>query len=218
MQPPTAAASREPLSARDPFHRMLGALQRGFNTIAGKIVLLFLLATLAPLGVALRQTQADLVAAERRAVEGAGSAASRAADEVQGALEAGVQVARILGRYPPFWEGSDTARDEILRAYAAPPLNNVIFFTDDFQSHGASNQQAGAPRSDVADRPYAQEAVARRQLTVGLQPNQASDLNPILPLVLPVREEGGAGRSGFLIVELRLGPLPVVWVDEQQTG
>ncbi len=211
IPPARAQASRAAARPR----RWISGLARVPATVAGKVLLLFLIAILTPLAAAVRQTHLDLVAAQQRAVESAGSAARAAADEVQSALEASRQLARTLGRYQPFWDGTDEDRDRLLRAHAAPPLNTLVFFTDDFQTHGASNHRPGAPRGPLADRALAEEVRARGQLVVAAGTPLGPDLNPVLPVAVPLQEEGGSGRAGYLLVELKLGPLPVVWTDEQ---
>src|SRR5687767_11095744 len=139
-------------------------LRRALATIAGKILLVFLAATLVPLGMALRQAQVDLELAEERATESAAQAAEGAATEIQVALQAANEVASTLARYPRFWDGTDEDRDLILSSHTSAAVNTLIYYTSDFREHGSSLHQPGGPRTEVADLPHARDAVARGQL------------------------------------------------------
>ncbi|HWP30003.1 MAG TPA: hypothetical protein VNM50_10760, partial [Chloroflexota bacterium] len=70
IPPARAQASRAAARPR----RWISGLARVPATVAGKVLLLFLIAILTPLAAAVRQTHLDLVAAQQRAVESAGSA------------------------------------------------------------------------------------------------------------------------------------------------
>jgi PAS domain S-box-containing protein len=196
-------------------------LRRALATVAGKILLVFLAATLVPLGMALRQAQVDLELAEERATESAAQAAEGAATEIQGALQSATDVAWTMARYPQFWDGTDEDRDLILSSHTSPALNTLIYFTADFREHGSSRHQPGAARADIADLPHARDVVARGQLSAGGDARLGADRNAVLPVALPVAErnpdgsERRGGRFGFLIVELNLGQLPVAWVGGQ---
>jgi hypothetical protein len=194
--------------------RVYAPARGGFASIAAKTLALFVFVTVTPLAVALFQTRIDALEAEERALESARSVARAAADEVQESIRAAQRTARILARLPAFWNGADEDRDQILVALVGPEptFSSLVYFAEDFLLHGASNHQPGLPRVSVADLPHAQEVVATGKLTVtGEAQRAASDGNPILPMAIVVKEEGPSERSGYLIADLKLGPLPVVW-------
>lgn len=145
------------------------------------------------------------------------AAVAVATDQVQDLLQDVRAAAAGVLSDPAFWDGDDEARDTILARLAAPrpEFNAVLFYTEDLQQHGASNQRPGAPRPDVTSRNYAREAVATgqpaftgealRALTTGV---------PVLPVAIPVRDggrPGATGGAGLVIVGLRLERLPAVW-------
>ncbi|HLH21544.1 MAG TPA: response regulator [Chloroflexota bacterium] len=181
--------------------------------MAGKILLLFFVATVAPLVASVQYARDQETAAEGRAIESAASAARIAANEVATALDSAQQLSRTLARYPLFWDGTDADRDAILRALTYPPLNALTYFTPDSQSHGGSNYQPGSARPVLPDAPFVREVMAGAPLTVSNQPQASPDNNPVLPILLPVKAEGAAETQGYLLAELKLGPLPVVWTD-----
>jgi signal transduction histidine kinase/DNA-binding response OmpR family regulator/HPt (histidine-containing phosphotransfer) domain-containing protein len=185
----------------------------GFASIASKTLALFVFVVLTPLAVALAETRVDAVAAEERARESARSVARAAADEVQESINAAQRTGRILARLPGFWDGSDADRDQVLAALAAPEptFNALVYFTDDFVSRGASDYTAEAGRPSMASLPHAREVVSTGRLTVtGETERAATDGNPILPVAIAVQEAGPQARSGYLIADLKLGPLPVI--------
>src|SRR2546423_1100610 len=113
-------------------------------------------------------------------------------------------------------EGADPDRDQVLAALGGPEptFSSLVYFTDDFVTHGASNYSAAAGRPSVRSLAHAREVVATGRLTVAARAQRAvSDGNPILPVAIAVREEAPAGRVGYLIADLKLGPLPVVWTS-----
>src|SRR3954447_9373845 len=116
----------------------------GFASIASKTLALFVFVVLTPLAMALIQTRTDALAAEERARESAHSVARAAAEEVQGSIGAAQRTGRLLARLPGFWDGSDADRDQVLAALAAtePTFYALVYFTDDFISHGASDYTA----------------------------------------------------------------------------
>src|SRR5215212_5984963 len=188
-------------------------LHTGFASIASKTLALFIFVVLTPLAVALAQTRVDALAADERARESARAVARAASDEVLESINAAQRTGRILARLPGFWDGSDTDRDQVLAAVAAPEptFNALVYFTEDFVSHGASDYTAEAGRPTVASLPHAREVVTTGQLTVtGETARAATDGNPILPVALAVQEAGPQARSGYLIADLKLGPLPVI--------
>jgi PAS domain S-box-containing protein len=193
----------------------IGPLRRALRSVAGQILILFVIATVAPLVAAVQYARDQEAAAEARAIESAASAARIAANEVAAALDSAQQLSRTLARYSRFWQGTDADRDEILGALTYPPVNALTYFTADSQSHGASNYHPGSPRPTVPDQPFVREAIATDRLAVSSQPRPAPDNNPVLLLVVPVTAEGGTGAQGYLLAELKLGPLPVVWTEEQ---
>jgi PAS domain S-box-containing protein len=195
--------------------RPIGPLRRALASVAGQILILFFIATIAPLVASVQYARDQEVAAEGRALESAASAARIAASEVAAAVDSAQQLSRTLARYPLFWDGTDADRDQILRALTYPPLNALTYFTPDSQSHGSSNYQPGTARPSAPDRPFVREALATGRLTVVSDPQPSPDNNPTLPLVVPVQPEGAAGPIGYLLAELKLGPLPVVWTEEQ---
>src|SRR5215212_9547691 len=79
--------------------------------LATQILVLFAVATLAPLVVALVQTQADAREAERHAFESALSVAGVGAAGVEAIIQGAQQEAQILDRLPAFWNGADSDRD-----------------------------------------------------------------------------------------------------------
>src|SRR3954468_19776342 len=188
-------------------------VRRGFASIASKTLALFVFVVLTPLAVALIQTRIDALGAEERARENARSVARAAAEEVQGSIGAAQRTGRLVARLPGFWDGADADRDQILAALAAsePTFYALVYFTDDFVSHGASDYTAEAGRPSVASLPHAREVVTTGRLTVtGETARAATDGNPILPVAIAVQEAGPQARSGYLIADLKLGPLPVV--------
>jgi PAS domain S-box-containing protein len=190
-------------------------VRRALSTVAGQILILFFIATIAPLVASVQYARDQEVAAEGRAIESAASAARIAANEVAAALDSAQQLSRTLARYPLFWQGTDADRDQILRALTYPPLNALTYFTADLESHGASNHQPGSPRAHVPDQPFVREAIATDRLSVSGEPQASPDNNPVLPLIVPVKADGGDSPQGYLWAELKLGPLPVVWTEEQ---
>jgi signal transduction histidine kinase/DNA-binding response OmpR family regulator/HPt (histidine-containing phosphotransfer) domain-containing protein len=195
----------------DSERRRLG--RTGLASIASKTLALFGFVVLTPLAVALIQTRVDALAAEERARESAHSVARAAAEEVQGSIGAAQRTGRLLARLPGFWDGSDADRDQVLAALAAtePTFYALVYFTDDFISHGASDYTAEVGRPSVANLPHAREVVTTGQFTVtGETARAATDGNPILPVAIAVQEAGPQARSGYLIADLKLGPLPMV--------
>ncbi|HZS00192.1 MAG TPA: response regulator [Chloroflexota bacterium] len=193
----------------------LGPLRRALASVAGKILILFVIATVTPLVASVQYARDQESAAEGRAIESAASAARIAANEVAAALDSAQQISRTLARYPLFWQGTDADRDQILRALTYPPINALTYFTTDGQSHGASNHEPGSPRPTALDRPFIREAMASDRLTVSSEVQPSPDNNPVLPVVVGVRPDGATDPSGFLLADLKLGPLPVVWTEEQ---
>jgi PAS domain S-box-containing protein len=192
------------------------AIRRRFASVASRILILFLFATLLPLAVALTQARTDALAAEKRAFESARAVARAAAGEAEESIQVTHRVASTIARLPTFWDGTDSDRDRILAALASPQptLSSLLYFTSDLHTHGSSSPQLVAERPVVADRAYARDVVTTGQLAVTGEAYPAlSDGNPVLPVAIPVKEEDPPFRAGFLIAELKLGPLPVIWTD-----
>lgn len=217
MQPPLSSAPATPQSG--PARYLRAAWRRLPSSIAGKLLLLFLLATLAPLIASVRQNVLDLRAAEDRAIQNAVSAASTAAfDDTLAAIEAARQAGSHLQRYRPFWDGDDAQRDQLLFAEVTPPLNRLIFYGDDLQVRGDSSGDPLSRQRDLSDRPYAREAVASRRLVASTDAPLDAQGNPVLAVGLPITEltqpGGPPGRTAYLLAELKLGPLAVVRGDD----
>src|SRR5215211_6147418 len=136
--------------------------------LATQILVLFAIATLAPLVVALVHTQTDAREAERHAFENALSVAGVGAAGVEAIIQDAQQEAQVIARLPAFWNGADGDRDRILSAFVAaqPTFNALVYFTPDFQTHGNSNHNPGQGRPSVTRRAYARQAVATGQLAV----------------------------------------------------
>ena len=141
---------------------LLGSPTRGgLASIAAKTLALFVFVTVTPLVVALVQTRNNALVAEERALASASSVARAAADEVQESIRAAQRTGRILAGLPSFWEGADPDRDQVLAALVAPEptFSSLVYFTDDFVTHGASNYSAAAGRPSVRSLAHAREVV-----------------------------------------------------------
>jgi serine phosphatase RsbU (regulator of sigma subunit) len=188
-------------------------------SLAGVALLLFAVATVLPLLASLAQSAADTGAAEARAVADSRAAVAVATDQVHVLLEDIRVVAAVVRVDPAFWDGDDAERDAILGRLAAPrpAFNAASFYTEDLQQHGSSSYRPGAVRPDVTSRAYAREAVATGQTTfAGEALVSLGSGVPVLPVAVPVRDEGrpgATGRAGLIVVGLRLTRLPAVWAD-----
>src|SRR5215217_269661 len=161
--------------------------------LATQILVLFAVATLAPLAVALVYSQTDAREAERHAFENSLSVAGVGAAGVEAIIRDAQQEAQVIARLPAFWNGADGDRDRILSAFVAaqPTFNALVYFTPDFQTHGNSNYDPATGRGNVARRAYARAAVASGQLAVTDEALLAvSNPVPVLPVAVPVRESG----------------------------
>jgi signal transduction histidine kinase/CheY-like chemotaxis protein/HPt (histidine-containing phosphotransfer) domain-containing protein len=190
--------------------------RRLLTSFATQVVLLFLVAILVSLGLALVYTRAQVVEAEARGARNIYILTRGAAADVAELLADARRAAEAAARLPSFWDGSDADRDALLAALAEPnpAFTSLAYFTPDYQEHGISNHAPGTERLNLASQPWARNAVASGQLTaardvlVGRNSGEA-----MLPLVVPVREPRAPFRAGFIVVALRLARLPAGWAD-----
>jgi PAS domain S-box-containing protein len=206
--PAPAANPRQGKLARD--RRTLGDGPLG--SVAGQVLMLFVAATLAPLAIALIQLRADASTAERQVYDSAHAAARAAAAEVEDGIQAAQQMSHVMARLPAFWDDGDSGRDQTLAALAAaqPRFNGFAFYTRDLDLHGASDPSFSASGA-AADHPEIRDAAASDQVTVaGDAPGPAGAATNRLSVAVPLREAGPASRSGVLLAEVKLGPLPVL--------
>jgi len=183
-------------------------------SIAARILALFLVATVVPIAIGLVQTRDDVLDAEDRAFADARSVADKAASDVDSTIQFARQAAAALAQVPEFWAGEDRDRDRILTvlADAQPALTALVYFTADFRQHGRSHFDPAVGRLDYSGRAYAREAVASGRLAVSDEVLVGlSSGRQVVPVALPVREQGPAGRGGYLIASLSLEQLPRLW-------
>ncbi len=194
-------------------------LRRPLASLTGQILLIFIVVTLIPLGVVISQARADAAAAEQGATEGAQFVARAAAMQVSNSLRGVHETAETLTLLAAFWEGDDAIRDDVLAALVTPQRDfaSLLFFTTDFQQHGASQLTLGPDgeprRQSFAERSYAQEAVATGKLAFAdsaVQP-RTPDAPSVIPVALPVRNPDNTGMSGYLIASLSLEGIPELW-------
>jgi serine phosphatase RsbU (regulator of sigma subunit) len=196
-----------------------GRPRRPTWSLAGVALVLFAAATFLPLLASLMQSAVDSGEAEVRAVADSRAAVAVATDQVQVLLQDIRVVAASVRGDPNFWDGDDAARDAILARLAAPrpTFNAVSFFTEDLRQHGSSSYSPGEPRAEVTGRAYAREAVATGQTAFAAEALLSLNTKvPVLPVAVPVRDEGrpgATGREGLIVVALRLERLPAVWAD-----
>src|SRR5689334_198871 len=89
-----------------PAEGRLGSLRRALGSIAAQILLLFFVATMAPLIVSVLQAHEQEQVAVNQRIASAASAARIAANEVASAVDSASQIRRTLARFPRFWEGT----------------------------------------------------------------------------------------------------------------
>jgi GAF domain-containing protein/HAMP domain-containing protein len=195
-------------------------LRFGLASLATQVMLLFLVATLVPLGVSLARTVSDRRAADDAAWAQARASAALAAEQVDATLDVARGAALTVERLPDFWVGSDERRDEILAALAVaqPAFSALGFFTADLREHGVSSHAAGVARGDLAGRAYAREAVATGRLATTAEPLIARQTGQVvLPVAVPARttttvpESGLPAGHGFLVAGLKVDHLPALW-------
>ena len=188
--------------------------RRPGRTILGRILTLFVIASIVSLLVALLQTAGQARDARRQAFANANLVAVAAGSEIECRLSNLVGLARTIERLPGFWDAADEDRDDVLAALATPrsELQALLFYTPDLQQHGASNYSPERGRSDVSSREYAREALTTRQPAVANEPLRALGGDErVLPVAIPVQEQTGSGRAGLVIAGLWLDQLPGVW-------
>jgi PAS domain S-box-containing protein len=193
---------------------LTGRLVRRVRSLAGRVLLLFLLATLVPLAGSIWQARANGEVAQQRAHDDAKSTARQAANGVQETFRQVYSAARTVEQLPAFWDGADSDRDEVLRALSAaqPAFTGLFFFSADLQSHGHSYSSLTNSRPDYSNRAYAREVVATGKMAVSAVPlAMRTGVGDVLPVALPVHEGGPAGRSGFLGSGLGADRVPLLW-------
>ena len=203
-----------PQSQTDALTRRRSAWQRARSSVAARVLLVFLVATLAPLVVSLAQARTEWLAAEDRAYDQAQSVARAAAAEVSGSIAEAQQAAHTAARLPTFWTSDDGDRDYILAALAAaqPTFNALLYYTADFEQHGMSNYDAAQGRPSVGAREYAHEVVITGQLAVTDRALTAqTTTTTVLPVAVPLTQSPAAEPPGFLVAGLRVDGLPVIW-------
>jgi HAMP domain-containing protein len=195
-------------------------LRFGLASLATQVMLLFLIATLVPLGVSLARTATDRRAADEAAWAQARASAALAAEQVDAAVDVARGAALTVEHLPDFWAGSDERRDEILAALAVaqPTFNALAFFTADLRERGLSSHADGAARGDLSGRAYAREAVATGHLATTAEPLIALQTGQVvLPVAVPTRsmaalpESGLPAGEGFLVAGLKVDRLPTLW-------
>jgi signal transduction histidine kinase/CheY-like chemotaxis protein/HPt (histidine-containing phosphotransfer) domain-containing protein/HAMP domain-containing protein len=186
------------------------------RSLAARILVLFVLAALAPPAAALVQARVDALAAERRATECANSVARAAGTSVSDLLLYADYAAGTLSRLPRFWAGEDTDRDLILKAVVASQsvLNSLQYVTPDLQQHGHSAYDPTKGRPDMVGRMSVEEAVATGQVAFeeSVIIGRATG-NAVLPVVVPFHDAATPGRGGVLNAAINLDRLSAGWAD-----
>src|SRR6266536_5362044 len=188
--------------------------RRPGRTIVGRILILFVLASIVSLLVSLIQTADHAHEAKGQAFANADLVAEAAGSEIDTRLSNLVGLARTIERMPGFWDALDEHRDDVLAALGAsqPELQALQFYTPDGQQHGASNFSPERGREGVSTREYAQEALTTHRPAVAREPVRALGTGEwVLPVAIPVQEQTAAGRTGLIIGGLWLDRLPGVW-------
>jgi signal transduction histidine kinase/HAMP domain-containing protein len=179
---------------------------------------LFAVALVGPLAFTGFLLKDDFQVAEERAQATAVLAARLASDDIENALASNRASAQVIEQLPGFWNETDVSRDRLLAAVSKPHshLNGMIFFTSDFEQHGATYQQPDEPRNSMAVRAYAQEAVRTGQPAFAdeVVRSAKTDLD-ILSMVIPVHEPEPGNRIGFVTAAFRMDRFALLWSDQQ---
>jgi diguanylate cyclase (GGDEF)-like protein len=188
--------------------------RRPGRTIGGRILTLFVLASIVSLFVSLLQTANHAREAKDQAFANAGLVAVAAGSEIETRLSNLVGLTRTIERMPAFWDASDEERDAVLAALGAsqPDLQALLFYTADYQQHGASNSSPERGRMSVETRDYAHEAMVTHRPAIASEPLRALDgSEQVLPIAIPLQEQAPTGRTGLIIGGFWLDRLPGVW-------
>jgi HAMP domain-containing protein len=169
------------------------------------------MATLAPLAVALVHNQASVREASLQAAQRSGASAQVAAGRLGAALQAARGLVAVVENLPSFWDDTDDERDHFLAALprSFPTLEAVEFYTPDLQPAGSSRGAPGQSRALVQELVAlpAEPGGARFAARVSGGQGEAA----WLPMLVAVHEPGGQGRSGYLLLALRLDRLTELW-------
>ncbi len=183
-------------------------------SLAVRIALLFVVAAVIPLVVALLQARGDALAAEQRATTAAHAVAQTVSTSESELVHYAHFAAGTLSALPAFWEGEDTDRDLILKALVANQsvLNSLQYFTPDLQQHGHSAYDPSRGRPDMVGRESAEEALATGEVAFEKSAliGRATG-NAVVTLVVPVREADADTPRGFLNAAINLERLGVSW-------
>jgi signal transduction histidine kinase/DNA-binding response OmpR family regulator len=185
-------------------------------SLAARVLLVFVLATLAPLVVTLLQTRNDVDLAEQRAYQNTNAVAQMAAAALSADIRDARKAADTIARLPSFWDGTSTDRDGILSALAAsmPGYAGLIYLTDDLRQDGESRPQGVSARATLFEHAAAREAVATGRVSfthetlIGGEAGQR-----ILPIVFPVQEQAATGRRGYLGALMSFDSLASEWAE-----
>jgi diguanylate cyclase (GGDEF)-like protein len=192
-----------------------GRMRRLSASLAVRVLLVFAVATLVPLGVAVLHIRDDVERAEERAYQDAQSVALVAAAALDADVRDARRAADAISRLPAFWDGTPADRDGILRALASsmPGHAGLVYVTDDLRRDGGSDPGGGADRigrADVEEAATTGRATFAHAAVIG----GATD-GMILPVIFPVREQAACGRRGFLAALLSAEAMTSKWSDAQ---
>jgi signal transduction histidine kinase/DNA-binding response OmpR family regulator len=185
-------------------------------SLAARVLVVFVVATLAPLGVTLVETQDDVAQAELRAYQNTRAVAQMAAAALNADVRDARKAAETIGRLPTFWDGTAADRDGVLQALAAsmPGYVGLVYFADDLRPDGDSNPQSGLSPVTPFDLSLAQDAAATGRVTfthrtlIGPTTGQR-----ILPIVFPVQEQAASARRGYLGALMSFDALASAWAE-----
>jgi len=193
-------------------------MRRVCALLAVQTLALFVFTTLVPLVIGLTQTRDDVAAAEERAFDNARAVADSAAGSVEGTIQFARQAAQAIGELPGFWNGTDADRDQILTvlADAQPSVSSLFYITSDYRQHGRANYDPAGDRNDFdySTRAYARDAVATGRLAVAAEVVTGRTAGTrVVPVAVPVQQEGASGHTGVLIAGQRLEKLLGPWAS-----